>query len=190
MKKLFFMLALIFVTTNVYAEKWICYENVTEGATTYDKIVKRVVGDCIKKGICTGPNNTGLNPGCFEAEGSEWADSANEYSEVIITNLNGDRVKSLSQGKINDINSARATTRDQELRSSSKAAYDGAGRDALIFKALVSVLIDEINLLRQEIVDISNESQQITDRTLAPRTLSQAKNAIKNKIDSGSVDAD
>lgn len=46
----------------------------------------------------------------------------------------------------------------------------------IILRALVGVLIDELNILRAA-------------HGLSPRTLSQARTAIKNKVDSGDVDA-
>lgn len=49
--------------------------------------------------------------------------------------------------------------------------------------ALVKVLIDEINLLRQQFNTTTSQSNQLTTTNLSDRTLAQARTAIFNEID-------
>lgn len=74
------------------------------------------------------------------------------------------------------------------IRSFSKEKLTGFAVEPLFLRALMDVLKDEINLMRQDIQAMSLESAQITDRTRPDRTLAQLRSAIQARIDSGSVD--
>lgn len=87
------------------------------------------------------------------------------------------------------VNDAMAAEQTASIRSGSKNAVTGFNDTALFYRALVQVLLDEINILRADIDSISKQSSQITDLNRPARTLSQARTAIENKIDGGSVDS-
>jgi hypothetical protein len=63
--------------------------------------------------------------------------------------------------------------KDRNRAKTKLGLSDGEGK---ILRAIVAVLLDEINILR-------------TNAGLGQRTLNQAKNAIFTKLDSGNVDA-
>ncbi len=69
----------------------------------------------------------------------------------------------------------RAAAVDASLRTEAKAQMDGLHVDSLLLKAFADVLREEINSLRAL-------------HSLPPRTLVQLKNAIRNRIDDGTVD--
>lgn len=48
------------------AEYWVCYDNTTM------EINKSTQGDCLKLGICSGFNNTGVQANCFNAKKVEY----------------------------------------------------------------------------------------------------------------------
>jgi len=74
------------------------------------------------------------------------------------------------------IEAEREANRLLKLRAAAKAALDDAEeRTYLLVRALALVTLDEINLLRGQ-------------HSLAPRTATQLRNAIKNKLDNGDAD--
>lgn len=60
-------------------------------------------------------------------------------------------------------------------RNGAKSRFNGMNPESLAFRATMEIIRDEINILRSL-------------HGLPPRTLSQLKTAIKNKIDSGDID--
>lgn len=60
-------------------------------------------------------------------------------------------------------------------RNTAKITIDRTNANEVLLRAIVAVLIDELNTLRAL-------------HSLPPRTLSQAVTAVKNKIDSGGAD--
>lgn len=85
------------------------------------------------------------------------------------------------------------------LKSNAKSLYDGQQEQGQALRALVYVLIDEINILRQWTISFKSETalassladfktRVATLPTLPDRTLAQAKTAIQTEIDNGTVD--
>lgn len=81
----------------------------------------------------------------------------------------------MTQGEKDVVEAEILIDADLSLRSSAKSLYDGQDTQGQARRALIKVLIDEINVLR----DL---------HSLPGRTLSQAKSAIQNAISDGSVD--
>jgi len=182
MKKLGIFLIVLLITTPAFAEKWICYDELNFS------IVKRVQGDCLNLGVCSGANNTGIASNCFEATAQEYQAGSQFFKKINTSALIGSRVIDWTQQEIDSYIAAQASSTDASIREESKTGFDGFNSQALAYKALVEILIDEINLLRQAITEMTVETNQLTDRNLPPRTLAQAKTAIKNKIDGGTLD--
>jgi len=95
---------------------------------------------------------------------------ARRYWKVI-----GTTVSEMNTGQKNAVDAAIVAAADQALRASARGQYDGQTTAGQAFRALVKVLLDEINTLRAQ-------------HSLADRTLAQAKTAIQSAIDSGDVD--
>jgi len=64
---------------------------------------------------------------------------------------------------------------EQTARQCAKDVVDAGGKDSVVLRALVLLLIDELNTLRSY-------------HSLPNRTLSQLKTALKNRIDTGDAD--
>jgi len=73
------------------------------------------------------------------------------------------------------VDDAEVAATDALVRTTAKDAIDGFETNPILYRALIKVLLDEINLLREQLL-------------LPPRTLSQAKTAIRNAIDGGTID--
>lgn len=82
---------------------------------------------------------------------------------------------------------------DQATRDAIDAALAESDRDALItrvddvediLRAFASVLVDEINILRQQFNVTTSESNQLTDTAFTDRTLAQLRTALRNKLGS------
>lgn len=63
------------------------------------------------------------------------------------------------------------------LRAQAKVLIDDRRDEDVRFRALVLVLLDEINVIRSKLVP-----------ALTPRTIAQLKTAVRNKIDAGDAD--
>ena len=63
------------------------------------------------------------------------------------------------------------------LRAAAKALVDAKRDEDVRFRALMLVVLDEINVIRSKLVPI-----------LTPRTMAQLKTAIATKIDAGEAD--
>lgn len=94
--------------------------------------------------------------------------------ELYWKHFSGGIVEMTAQEK-NDLDAAIAAAADAAMRGEAKANYDGQISMGQALRALVKVLIDEINILRAQ-------------HSLPDRTLAQAKTAIQNAIDAGDVD--
>lgn len=189
MKKIILVLSIVLLASTAHAERWIQCVDTTIGTVNFEKPL-RFEGDCKQIGLCTGNNNTGLIPNVFEAKGNEWNDARQSNAKCDQGQSEGSRITTLTAQEISDIQDAQNSAADSAVRESAKSNFDGITVDGLAYKALVETIIDEINILRQVIEDISLEDALITDKNLPDRTLGQAKTAIKNKIDAGDVDVD
>jgi hypothetical protein len=101
---------------------------------------------------------------------SSVAGLAEKYWKVV-----GSAVDPMTAQEQSDVDAAEAAAADAAMRTGAKAAYDGQTVDGQKLRALVEVLLREVNILRQQ-------------HSLADRTLAQAKAAIQQAIDDGDVD--
>lgn len=139
------LLGLILVATPSYAERWICYDELALNVT------KRVQGDCLALGICSGFNNTGLLPNCFEATAQEFQKAQDFYVKVNISNGVGNRVIDWTQAEIDA---------DLAEQAAAQAAAKAAAISALDDK-LDSVQVGDMTLAKVDakIDNISNLTQ-------------------------------
>lgn len=189
MKKLIAVLSILLIPNLCYAEKWICWQSTTIGTVTYNAVIKRVEGDCLKMGICTGPNNTGILPECFEAKGGEFSLANNQFAVVDANQSASNRISTLSQTDIDAINAYLSGQADLALRDGATGQFDGVNVNALIFKSI----IENIKKRDTQIVNKINAVITATGVPVAPLstlTRQQIITNIKNDITSGAIDAD
>jgi hypothetical protein len=84
----------LFFATTAAAENWICYDETTK------QVTRKVQGDCLKLGLCSGFNNTGLQDNCFEASLIEWEDSKAGNKKFDGSIISGSRVVPMTQEEI------------------------------------------------------------------------------------------
>ena len=99
----------------------------------------------------------------------------------------------------NAVDAAIAAALLASQRNGAKDIFDSAVSDGKILKAVVLLLIDELNTLRTFTRDFKTETAAATNLanfqtriatlpTLADRTAAQARTAIRTKIDNGDAD--
>ena len=93
-----------------------------------------------------------------------------KYWKVVSTD-----VVAMTAGEQAAVDAAEAAAADSVLRTSATGQFDGQTTEGQALRALVKVLLDEVNILRAQ-------------HSLADRTLAQAKTAIQNAINNGDVD--
>jgi len=114
-----------------------------------------------------------------------------------------DRYLKNQNGSILEMTASEKTQSDNRLllsvRDQAKAVFMSSEHDGNVLRAIVLVLIDEINTLRSRdrdrAVDVENatsladlKSRWASRNALDDRTTSQAKTAVKNKINSAQSD--
>ncbi len=118
MKKLLFCFLLL-VAGPASAEMWICYDvNMVP--------TKAVIGDCRALGLCSGFNNEGLLPNCFEATKEELSLAKQAFKKVDKAMVQGSRIVDMSQPEIDAIVTAQA-----QAVSDAETARVGAIDDAM-----------------------------------------------------------
>jgi hypothetical protein len=106
----------------------------------------------------------------------------------------------MTAGEQAAVDAAIAQATVDTMRTGGKNLLDAAEADGVLLRAFADIIKDEINILRQWTVSFKAEvaaatnlanlqSRVATLSTLNDRTLSQLRTAIKNKIDSGSIDS-
>lgn len=74
-----------------------------------------------------------------------------------------------------------------KIRDEVKVTFDNVEQSGRVYRAVVAVLIDEINTLRQELnllrSDVRAVAPTVPARTLNDRTTAQARTAFRNKVD-------
>lgn len=111
----------------------------------------------------------------------------------------GEAVEVMTLAEKNAVDAAIAAALLAAQRSGAKNLFDSAAQEGKILKALILVLIDEINALRtrdrDRAVDVSNSTSLADLKTrwaaqssLSDRTAAQARTAIRNHIDNGDSD--
>jgi len=105
----------------------------------------------------------------------------------------------MTAGEKTAIDAAIEATFDAFVRSSAKGTYDGFNDIPLALRSFAAIATDEFNIVRHWTVSFKAEVAAATTLadlktrvsglpTLDNRTLSQLKTAIKNKIDSSTID--
>jgi len=157
MKKILITFLLLLSTNSVIAEQFICFD-------AQDNFLHKTSGDCLTLGICSGFNNTGLNPDCIIATQEEY-DIASRFTEFDGNVVVGSRVVAMQQSEIDAINASDALASKLALRQGEKAQYD-----IIHLRALIEIILSEINILR-------------VNDGLSQRTLIQLRNALEAKVD-------
>lgn len=113
--------------------------------------------------------------------------------------VSGNSVVDYTQGEKDTLDAATALALLLAQRGGAKDIFDSAVSDGKILKAVVLLLIDELNDLRKWSRDFKTETAAATNLsnfqarvatlpTLADRTAAQARTAIRTKIDNGDAD--
>jgi hypothetical protein len=108
-------------------------------------------------------------------------------------------IQLMTQGERDAADAAIAAALLLSQRAGAKDIFDGSGSDAKILKAVVLLLIDELNALRERDRDRSTDVAAATNladlkarwaarSALADRTGAQARTAIRAKLDNGDAD--
>lgn len=109
-------------------------------------------------------------------------------------------VVDMSAAEINQVNTDIATALLNRQRSEAKDAIDGLDHSAKLLRAIIIVLLDEINSLRSWIRSFKTETAAATNLAnfqtrvatlpnMPDRTTVQARTAIKASINAGTADS-
>ena len=105
----------------------------------------------------------------------------------------------MTQGERDAVDAALAAANLASQRARAKGIFDSTASDGKVLKAIVLLLIDELNDLRGWLVDFKAEvaaASNLADLktrvaglpNMTDRTSAQARTAIRGKIDNGSAD--
>lgn len=108
---------------------------------------------------------------------------------IKFTKVVSNSVVPMSFSESNSIIAAESAALDAGVRALANTNMFIFGVDPLTFRAVADTAIDEINFLRLEISIAKTNLTLFQQRaTMSPRTLSQFKNSVINKINAGTVD--
>lgn len=176
-KTLLIVLFTFAICVNAHAEKWVCFDSVNGNS------IRRVVeGDGKSLGICD-INNSNIDPECILATDTEYTNAKKQFKKIDKAQSPGARVIDWTQTEIDDFNTAQTVAQSLSKRLVAKNQFNETQ-----FKAFIKILINEINILRKDIDDMSKEVNQAVDRNRPARTIIQLRNAIDAEIDSGNSD--
>lgn len=99
MNKLMFGICFLFMATTANAEYWVCQDG--------DNL-KKVQGDCMTLGLCSGFNNQGLNLSCIEATKQEYDDAGLSGKKLDKSVVTGNRIVDMTQAEKDAIAQAEA----------------------------------------------------------------------------------
>jgi hypothetical protein len=87
---------------------------------------------------------------------------------------------------ITEMDQAAKDAVDAQLLSDARDAAIQAEIDELesVLRQLTKLIVDELNILRQQFNTTTAESQQLTDTTLTDRTLSQVRSQLRGDLGS------
>lgn len=116
------------------------------------------------------------------------------YLKVVV-----DAVEVMTQAEKDAVDAAIAAAILAAQRDGAKTVFDSAAQEGKILKAVILLLIDELNDLRGWLVDFKVEVAAATSLAdlktrvaglpnMADRTSAQARTAIRSKIDNGDAD--
>ncbi len=111
----------------------------------------------------------------------------------------GDLIQEMTAGEKTTLDAAEAAAALTARRTTASNVSNNSTADGIQMRAIVSILLDELNTLRAWTVSFKAEvaaattladlkSRVATLSTLNNRTLTQAKTAYQNKINDGSAD--
>lgn len=137
----------LFLTTQVYAEQWVCFDSVTK------RVNKVVEGDGMRLGIC-GLNNSNIDPNCILATAQEYDLAKQAYKKVDKSVISGSRVIDLTQAEKDAILQAEADAQ-KNAQIAIVDKFDITAKDA--FTAWIKIYNSKVPLqyrvTRQEIKD-------------------------------------
>ena len=140
MKKIILVFTFLLITQLAHAGMFVCFD-------VDDNYKGKREGDCFTLGICSGYNNTGLNPQCIIATKEEY-DLAGKFTERV-----GGTVVPMQQAEIDAILQAEADAQIQ-------AEIDRADRLDFTIEDVIIALVKRINtripsnpITKQEVVD-------------------------------------
>lgn len=148
--------------------------------------------------ICFTTYATGLNPTSlpatwvrdnrevaddYVAQAGETVMTREAFAQYLIDN------RPAYDAWLNTMNCPEFAARETAFRASTKTPLNQMSENAVFLRALVKVLIDEINTLRTELNKAkANLNSWRAEPALPMRTLAQAKTAIGNAVDDKSAD--
>jgi len=97
------VVSLIMVTTNASAARFVCFN------PTSKNVKGSAQGDCHELKLCSGYNNTGLNPNCIIATKQEFDKAQSKYTEYDANVVSGSRIVDMSASKIATIKGTQQT---------------------------------------------------------------------------------
>lgn len=90
--------------------------------------------------------------------------------------ITGDVISEMSQAEKDAVDAANlSTARDAAIQ----AEIDGLEN---VMRQLVKLMVNELNILRQQFNTTTAESNQLTDTALADRTLAQVRTQLRNDL--------
>ena len=115
----------------------------------------------------------GVNPQDYDDLSSLLKTTPRQHLKMTGTTILS--VQEITSQEKTAVDDAMAAAQTLSIRNDAKNQMEGFEGSTLYQRAFADILKDEINILRAQ-------------HGLAPRTLTQLKNAIKNRVDDGSVD--
>lgn len=102
----------------------------------------------------------------------------------------GTDMRNATAAEITNFAVAESDDENLQARTLAKDLLDEARSVATIkaIKALIELLVDDLNILRQQFNTTTAESAQLTTTTFPDRTVALVKTGLKNKLDSGVAD--
>lgn len=108
-------------------------------------------------------------------------------------------IQLMTQGERDAVDAAIQAALVASTRTGAKAAIVGLAANPMVLRAIASIVVDELNDIREWIVSFKAATAAATSLAnlqtmvaalpnMADRTLAQVKTAIQNKIDGGTVD--
>lgn len=142
-----------------------------------------------------GANSVEISGANTASQRSLVASLPSKYLKIV----NGLATEKTQQEK-DSADAAEAAALLTSLRNGAKTIVDSLGSDAKVLRAVLLLILDELNDLRKRdrdrAVDVAAsanladlKTRWAAQSTLSDRTATQARNAIKNKIDAGDADS-
>lgn len=146
--RLLILVASLLITTNAFAVNMVCFEQGTNNTQ------RRLQGDCYKKGVCQGYNNTNILPNCIIATQEEYNKASDRFTEYDANVVSGSRIVDMSTQKKQAILDAEALAQVNAQKQSIDN-FDITAKD--VMTAYVKVYNSKVpvayRVTKQEIID-------------------------------------